>query len=50
MRAMNQEIEVVRSDTRAALEPILTDAQMAEFQRMQEERKAQIRERLRSSR
>jgi hypothetical protein len=50
MRAMNQEMEVVRSDTRAALEPILTDAQMAEFQRMQEERKAQMRERVRSSR
>lgn len=50
MRAMNQEMEVVRSDTRAALEPILTDAQMAEFQRMQEERKAQMRERVRGSR
>lgn len=50
MRAMNQEMEVVRSDTRAALEPILTDAQMAELQRMQEERKAQMRERVRSSR
>lgn len=50
MRAMNQEMDVVRSDTRAALEPILTDAQMTEFQRMQEERKAQMRERVRSSR
>jgi hypothetical protein len=50
MRAMNQEMEVVRSDTRAALEPILSDAQMAEYQRMQEERKAQMRERARSSR
>jgi len=50
MRAMNQEMEVVRSDTRAALEPILSDAQMAEFERMQAERKAQMRERLRNSR
>jgi Spy/CpxP family protein refolding chaperone len=50
MRAMKQEMAVVRSDTRAALEPILSDAQMAEFQRMQEERKAQMRERVRSSR
>ncbi|MFB1487057.1 MULTISPECIES: hypothetical protein [unclassified Thiocapsa] len=49
MRAMKQEMAVVRSDTRAALEPILSDAQMAEFQRMQEERKAQMRERMRSS-
>lgn len=50
MRAMSQEMEVVRSDTRAALDPILSDAQMAEFDRMQEERKAQMRERVRSSR
>jgi hypothetical protein len=50
MRAMNQEMEAVRSNTTAALEPILSDAQMAEFQRMQEERKAQMRERARSSR
>jgi hypothetical protein len=50
MRAMNQEMEGVRSDTRAALDPILSDAQMAEFDRMQEERKAQMRERVRSSR
>jgi hypothetical protein len=50
MRAMKQELAVVRSDTRTALEPILSDAQMAEFQRMQEERKAQMRERMRSSR
>ena len=50
MRSMNQEMEVVRSDTRAALDPILSDAQMAEFDRMQEERKAQMRERVRSSR
>ena len=50
MRAMKQELAVVRSDTNAALEPILSDAQMAEFQRMQEERKAQMRERMGSSR
>lgn len=50
MRAMKQELAVVHSDTRAALEPILSDAQMAEFQRMQEERKAQMREGMRSSR
>ena len=50
MRAMKQEMAVVRSDTRAALEPILSDAQMAEFQRMQEERAAQMSERMRSSR
>ena len=49
MRAIKQEMAVVRSDTRTALEPILSDAQMAEFQRMQEERKAQMRERMRSS-
>lgn len=50
MRAMKQEMAVVRSDTNTALEPILSDAQMAEFQRMQEERKAQMRERMGSSR
>jgi len=50
MRAMKQEIAVVRSDTRAALEPILSDGQMAEFQRMQEERKDEMRDRVRSSR
>jgi hypothetical protein len=50
MRAMNQEMEVVRSDTRTALKPILSEAQLAEFDRMQEERKAQTRERMRSSR
>ena len=50
LRAMKQEMAVVRSDTRAALEPILSEAQMAEFQRMQEERKSQMRERMRSSR
>lgn len=50
MRAMKQEMAVVRSDTRTALEPILSEAQMAEFDRMQDERKSQMRERMRSSR
>jgi hypothetical protein len=50
MRGMKQEMTVVRSDTRAALEPILSDAQMAEFELMQEERQAQMRERMRGSR
>lgn len=49
MRAMKQELAVVQSDTRAALAPILSDTQMAEFERMQEERLAGMRERMRGS-
>jgi len=46
-RAMRQELRAVRADTLDALDEILTDEQLDEFKRMQEERKAEMRERIR---
>ena len=49
-RAMRKELEAVRADTQSALKPILNDEQLDEFQRMQEERRAEMRERIRGGR
>ena len=49
-RAMRKELEEVRADTQSALKPILNDEQLDEFQRMQEERRAEMRERIRGGR
>ncbi|MGD2031838.1 MAG: hypothetical protein PVI25_06100 [Gammaproteobacteria bacterium] len=45
-RAMRKELDVVQADTLDALGRILNDEQMEEFKRMQEERKAEMRERI----
>jgi hypothetical protein len=47
---MRQELETVRADTLDELEGILNDEQLDEFKRIQEERKAEMRERMRSAR
>jgi hypothetical protein len=46
-RSMRQELEAVRADTLSELEGILNDDQLDEFERMQEERKAEMREHIR---
>jgi hypothetical protein len=48
--AMKQELDVVRADTLAAVEDILTDEQFDEFKRLQRERQAEMRERIRGRR
>jgi hypothetical protein len=47
-RAMSSEMSAVRDDTRDALDGILTDEQRDEFLVMQEERRAELRERIRT--
>lgn len=49
-RAMRKEMDVVRTDTLNALEGILSEAQLVEFKRIQEERKAEMRKRIRGER
>jgi hypothetical protein len=49
-RAMREEMDVVRTDTLNALEGILSEAQLVEFKRIQEERKAEMRKRIRGGR
>ena len=46
-RAMRGELEAVRADTLARLEGILSKEQLDEFKRMQEEQRAEMRERIR---
>jgi len=48
--AMKQELDVVRADTLVAVEDILTDEQFDEFKRLQRERQAEMRERIRGRR
>ena len=48
--ALKQELEVVREDTLEAVDDILTDEQLEEFKRMQEETKAEVRRRIREHR
>lgn len=48
--AMRDELTAVRADTVGALEGILTREQLDEFKRMQEERQAEIRARMRENR
>lgn len=49
-RAMRQELDVVRSDMLAEVEGILTNEQFEAFKQIQEERRAEMRERVRSRR
>ena len=48
-RAMRQELETVRVDMLNELEAILNDDQLDEFKRIQQERKAEMRDRIRGS-
>ena len=49
-RAMRKELDAVRTDTLDELELILSDEQLAEFERIQEERRTEMRERIRGGR
>ncbi len=49
-RSMRNELQVVREETLGALQPILDKEQLEEFQRIQEERRAEMRERIRGGR
>jgi hypothetical protein len=46
-RAMRNEIDTVRAETLSALETILTEDQLVEFKKIQNEREAEMRERIR---
>jgi hypothetical protein len=46
-RAMRNEIDTVRTETLSALETILTEDQLVEFKKIQNEREAEMRERIR---
>lgn len=50
MRAMRKEMNAVRENTLAELELILSDEQLEEFKRIQGERQAEMRERMRGAR
>lgn len=50
MRAMRKEMHAVRENTLAELELILSDEQLEEFKRIQGERQAEMRERMRGAR
>jgi hypothetical protein len=50
MRAMRSEMEGVRKDTINELEPILSNEQLDEFKLIQQERRAEMKERMRASR
>lgn len=47
---MKRKLDVVRADTLAEVEDILTEEQFAEFKRLQRERQAKMRERIRGQR
>lgn len=49
-RAMKRELDVVREETLNAVADILTDGQLEEFKRIQAERQAEMRERIREGR
>lgn len=49
-RNMNRELEAVRQDTLKKLGAVLTDEQVAEYQQIQQERKAAMRQRMRQGR
>jgi hypothetical protein len=49
MRAMRKEMHAVRDNTLAELELILSDEQLEEFKRIQGERQAEMRERMRGA-
>lgn len=48
-RAMGRDLEAVRADTNDALENILTEEQMREYQSMQNERRNEMRKRMRAA-
>jgi len=49
-RAMGRELEAVRAETNHALEDILTEEQIREYEKMQEERRSELRQRVRAAR
>lgn len=46
LRSLRADMDEVREDTLKELEEVLTDEQLAEFRKMQEENRSQMRERL----
>jgi hypothetical protein len=50
MRAMRSEMDAVRETTLSELAPILSDEQLEEFKRIQKERQAEMKERMRAAR
>ena len=50
MRAMRKEMNDLRNETVSELEQILSDEQLEEFKRIQQERQAEMRERMRGAR
>lgn len=50
LRRLRDDVDRIRKETRAALAPILTAVQLAEYDRIQDELRAEARERLRARR
>lgn len=50
MRAMRNEMNALRENTLGELEQVLSDEQLEDFKRIQEERQAEMRERMREGR
>lgn len=50
MRAISRDLQAVREETAAEMAEVLTDEQMAEYRKIQEERRAELRERIRARR
>ena len=50
MRAIGSDLKAVRQETAEEMAEILTDVQMEEFRKIQEERRAELRERIRARR
>ena len=50
MRAISRDLKAVREETAEEMAEILTDEQMVEYRKIQEERRAQLREQIRARR
>ena len=50
MRAISKDLQAVREETAVEMAKILTDEQMAEYRKIQEERRAELRDRIRARR
>ena len=50
MRAIGKDMQAVREETAAEMAEVLTDEQMEEYRKIQEERRVELRERIRARR
>ena len=50
MRAISRDLQAVREETAAEMAEVLTEEQMTEYRKIQEERRAELRDRIRARR